>query len=127
MRRCGEDQSGQNHWIILDGPIDAIWVEQLNALMDDNKKLHLSSGETLSLQPNTKIFFEVEDVNNASPATVSRCGVVYIEPSMIGIDVLFESWYQTLPPVILKNDKAMEKLKELKDIFVEPILKELRK
>ena len=46
---------------------------------------------------------------------------------MIGIDVLFQSWYQQLSSFVSGNVKAMKRLTELKDIFVEPILQKLRK
>ena len=62
----------------------------------------------------------------ASPATVSRCGMVYIEPQALGIHVLFDSWYESIPANIAASAKIMKKLKDLKDIFVEPIIRELR-
>jgi len=50
--------------------------EQLNTLMDDNRVLRLSSGETIRLRPSDRVLFAAQDMEHASPATVSRLGIV---------------------------------------------------
>jgi len=66
-------------WILFDGDVDAVWVENMNSVMDDNRILTLSNGDRIRLESYCKLLFEVFDLSYASPATISRCGMVYVD------------------------------------------------
>lgn len=97
VRQASSDKSGDTHWIMLDGPVDTLWIENLNTVLDDNKKLCLISGEIIKLTPQMTMMFEVEDLMEASPATVSRCGMVYVTPDKLGWEPLLHTWVSSLP------------------------------
>ncbi|KAG6962185.1 hypothetical protein JG688_00008722 [Phytophthora aleatoria] len=65
-------------WIVLDGDLDANWIESMNSVMDDNKMLTLASNERIPVKPNMRLLFEIRDLKYATPATVSRAGILYI-------------------------------------------------
>jgi dynein heavy chain len=69
------------------------WVENLNTLMDENKKLCLNSGEIIRLTKWMSLIFEVENLEFATPATVSRLGIVYLEPNNVGWDIIIQTFF----------------------------------
>jgi len=79
-------------WIILDGDVDPEWIESLNTVMDDNKVLTLVSQERIPLTPEMRLILEVSHLKNATPATVSRGGVLFINDADVGWRPFFDSW-----------------------------------
>ncbi|KAI8464229.1 MAG: flagellar alpha dynein [Monoraphidium minutum] len=65
-------------WILLDGDLDANWVESMNSVMDDSRLLTLPSNERIRLLPHMKMIFEIRDLKFATPATATRAGILYI-------------------------------------------------
>lgn len=78
MRSLVQETNTNPKWIILDGDLDANWIESMNSVMDDNKILTLASNERIPLKPHMRLIFEIRDLVYASPATVSRAGILFI-------------------------------------------------
>ena len=72
MRNAAGEQGEERTWVVFDGPVDALWIENMNTVLDDNMTLCLANGQRLKLRPQMRMLFEVQDLAVASPATVSR-------------------------------------------------------
>ncbi|XP_076809994.1 dynein axonemal heavy chain 6-like [Clavelina lepadiformis] len=107
-------------WIILDGPVDTAWVENLNTALDDTKTLCLANGERISLPENMRLMFEVDTLAKASPATISRCAMVYMDPVELGWKPYVKSWLNKLPKDLPQSGK--DHLMGMFELSVDPSL-----
>jgi dynein heavy chain, axonemal len=121
FRQCNDQlppgRENEVRWIVFDGDVDALWVENMNvrgdplpllplalptsalaffpllqSVMDDNKLLTLPNGERIRLQSHCKLLIEVFDLQYASPATISRCGQAYVDPKNLGFRPFYVRW-----------------------------------
>lgn len=68
-------------WIVLDGPVDTLWIENLNTVLDETRTLCLANSERMALTNKIRVIFEVDSLFNATPSIVTRCAVVYMVSS----------------------------------------------
>jgi dynein heavy chain, axonemal len=114
-------------WVVFDGPVDALWIENMNTVLDDNMTLCLANSERIKLRPELRMLFEVQDLAVASPATVSRCGMVYLSFDNLPWMLFVKSWlersdFQQAHRDILEGlfTKSLEKAFKRKKKLYEP-------
>ena len=117
MRSCCADDKPDEKWIFFDSPVDAVWIESMNSVMDDNKILTLINSERIAMPEQVSLLFETEDLAVASPATVSRCGMVYCDYLDLGWQSHIDSWIASK-----KQKELQEELKNLIAKYIKPIL-----
>lgn len=79
------------------------------SVLDDNKMLTLPSGERLSIPSNMRIILEVDSLNFATPATVSRCGMVWFSNDTITTEMALTHLMITLANEDLSGDRGGDK------------------
>ena len=127
IRLFCESSSKGYKWIVLDGPVDPLWIENLNTVLDDNKKLCLTSGEIIKLNETIRLMFEVDDLSSASPATISRCGMIYMDAEdVIGPKTLIKQWI-AYPPMAFTTPRYKILFASLFDEIFLPVLEYWRK
>ncbi len=92
FRNFARDEKSDETWLMLDGPVDTLWIESMNTVMDDNKTLTLINGDRIAMSNSMSLLFEVQDLAVASPATVSRAGMIYLDVDDLGWGPFVQSW-----------------------------------
>ena len=94
IRKAINEKSGKHFWIICDGDIEPEWIEDLNSILDDNRLLTLPNGERIILPSSLNFIFETNCLLHASPATISRLGVMLISESVLSMEGIVSHFIQ---------------------------------
>ena len=121
------DKKNDRHWVVFDGPVDALWIENMNTVLDDNMMLCLANGQRIKLRNEMRMLFEVNDLKVASPATVSRCGMVFMTTEELGWKPYVLSWIdRLLQNSLIKENKDNLEATEGEVAMVEFVNKEFK-
>ena len=132
MRELATIPDEDPKWIILDGDLDANWIESMNSTMDDNRLLTLPSNERIRLLPHMKLIFEIRNLKFATPATATRAGIVYVSEKLQWYNMI-QSWIKRVVPEYAvkakwKNpDLPSKYILELVDKYVPKTIFEMKK
>ncbi|XP_038236236.1 cytoplasmic dynein 2 heavy chain 1 isoform X1 [Dermochelys coriacea] len=130
-RQVVREPQDVNSWIICDGDIDPEWIESLNSVLDDNRLLTMPSGERIQFGPNVNFVFETHDLSCASPATISRMGMIFLSDEDTDLNSLIKSWLRNQPEECRHNlenwigdyfEKALNWILKQNDYVVETSL-----
>lgn len=116
MNKSTAGDDNVRRYVCFDGDVDALWIENMNSVMDDNKLLTLANGERIRLNNHCALLFEVGNLAFASPATVSRTGMVFVDPKNLGFTPYWQRWLNARP------EREHEKLSALYEQLVPELM-----
>jgi dynein heavy chain len=110
----------ENRWMIMDGPVDTLWIETMNSVLDDSKLLTLTNGDRIKIESHVNLLFEVENLDVASPATVSRAGMIYLDiEELHWKSSIIESWIKGKAD---QKEDFQERLRECVANYLEKVI-----
>lgn len=109
--------------LVFDGPLHRTWIENINTLTDDSKRLTLPSGDTYFLPNKSTVILETDSVKDLSPASISRCGIIYFDNESQIWKRLKKSWLESM---FFFTPIEKEKIEIFFSSIYEPILKTLK-
>ena len=110
----------------FDGPVDMNWIENFNTVMDINNVLCLESGENIYINPTIKIVFEAGNLDQVSPATISRCSIVFVDDDCVTWREIFSAWFSRIKDQTwLENHDIL--LQQLFEWILPPLLETVTK
>ncbi|XP_070568705.1 dynein axonemal heavy chain 5-like isoform X4 [Ptychodera flava] len=83
-----------NTWLCMDGPLSTSWIDNFNSVLDNSRTLHLRNGDRLFLSHNVRLLFETSNLSDASPASVARAGIVFLDKEVLGWRPIAEAWLE---------------------------------
>ena len=120
-RRAASEPLTSHSWVVCDGDIDPEWIESLNSVLDDNRLLTLPSGERIQFGPNVNFIFETNDLKFASPATISRMGIIYLSEDSLNLKVIVDGW------LIQKTERLQVQLRGWIEEYFETVIEKVKK
>ncbi|CAI4045250.1 hypothetical protein SKDZ_11G2570 [Saccharomyces kudriavzevii ZP591] len=120
LRRVNDDLTGTfkdaKIWIVFDSDLDPEYVEAMNSVLDDNKILTLPNGERLPIPANLHIIFETDNLDHATPATITRCGLLWFSSDVCvmfsKINCLLDKGFEAL-----ESDLSLLGLEKVRNII----------
>ncbi|KPI88248.1 putative dynein heavy chain [Leptomonas seymouri] len=110
-KKVVKEEPSVHSWVFCDGDIDPEWIESLNSVLDDNKLLTMPNGVRVQFGDNVNFLFETHSLEHASPATVSRMGIIYLSEEDVDPKVAVAAWLAEQP------EEAQVQLKQWIDAY----------
>ncbi|EDO49396.1 predicted protein, partial [Nematostella vectensis] len=82
-------------WLVFDGEMDQLWMENMSTVLDSTRTLCLGNGESIAMPANLSVLFESSDLTHAAPSLVTRCAVVHCPDSIVGWKSVFRTWIKS--------------------------------